>query len=130
MQRLHLSGVGRLEFRPGKLRKLVNGSTQGSYLEAPEQSSVSTSLPMDPISSALLGQESTSVIISMLQKLSESNQSLIQRVDRIEQRNSNDPATINQPLQISEQPLWGHGPWHLPRSDHNPSNFTHLLKHH
>ena len=75
-----------------KIRKSVNGNTQGSYLEEHEQTAVSTSSSTDPISSA------------------PSNQTLIQRVDRIEQRNFNDHVTINQTSQSSEQPLQGHGP--------------------
>ena len=100
---------GRKKVSKRKIRKSVNGNTQGSYLEEHEQTAVSTSSSTDPISSAPSGQESISVIISMLQKLSESNQTLIQRVDRIEQRNFNDHVTINQTSQSSEQPLQGHG---------------------
>ena len=57
-----------------------------------------------------VGQDSTTTILSMLQKLSESNQSLMQRAEKIEQRNSSDYVAINQPSQVSEHPAQGHEP--------------------
>ena len=108
--RKKVTASARARISTRKIRKSVNGNTQGSYLEEPEQTVVSTTTSSHPISSASSGQEPTSVIISMLQQLSESNQSLIQRVDRIEQRNASDHVSINQTSQSSEHPLQGHGP--------------------
>ena len=75
-----------------KVRKSAN-ITHGSYLE--EQTGVSKNSATNHDSSVPLGQDSTTTIISMLQKLSESNQSLMQRVKTIEQRHSSDCVTIN-----------------------------------
>ena len=85
-------------------------STHGSYLERPKQTGVGKNSAMNHDSSVPLGQDSTTTIIFMLQKLSESNQSLMQRVKKIEQRNSSDCVTIDRPAQLSEHPEQGHKP--------------------
>ena len=108
--RKRVTASARARISTRKIRKSVKGNTQGSYLEEPEQPAVSTIPSTDPTSPAPLGQESTSMIISMLQKLSDSNQSLIQRVERIEQKNAGEHININQTSHLPVQALQGHGP--------------------
>ena len=108
--RKRVTASARARISTRKIRKSVNGNTQGSYLEEPEQPAVSTIPSTEPSSLPPLGQDSTSVIISMLQKLSDSNQSLIQRVERIEQKNSVEHVNVNQTSHLPVQALQGQGP--------------------
>ena len=115
-----------------KIRKSANNSAHGSYLEEPEQVGVSNNSATNHGPSVSLGQDSTTTIIDMLQNLSESNQSLMQRIEKIEQKNSNDCVTINQPSQLSEYLAQGHEPMAStsrlpqPQLSHTPLQ-THLI---
>ena len=100
--RKKVTASARARISTRKIRKSVNNSAHGSYLEEPEQVGVSNNSATNHGSSVPLGQDLTTTIIAMLQKLSESNQSLMQRVEKIEQKNSNECVTINQPSQLSE----------------------------
>ena len=76
-----MTALARARILTRKVQKSANNSTHGPYLEEPEQTGVSKNSATNHDSSVPLGQDSTTTIISMLKKLSESNQSLMQRVN-------------------------------------------------
>ena len=105
--RKKVTALARAHISTRRVRKQTNTDLNGSYIQPDPTPAVSTETQANYLRETHPASDSSEIIISMLNKISESNQALAQIVEAIEQNQRSHGATSNTPSQLQTR--------HIPR---------------